>query len=88
MAFWAERAEIQSKEYNLLLHKLDTVAKEAKESRERADLETERATKLQILLEHKINSEDNEKNCESFGNIKVSVHLYSYVRNIHKLSNT
>ncbi|CAK1599819.1 unnamed protein product [Parnassius mnemosyne] len=56
IAFWAERVEVQSREYKLLLQKLDIVAKEAHESRKCAELERQRATKLQLLLEQNINN--------------------------------
>ncbi|XP_013166820.1 PREDICTED: zinc finger protein DZIP1 [Papilio xuthus] len=59
IALWAERTEAQSKEYKLLLQKLDIVAKEAKESRELAELEKQRAVKLQHLLEQNSNKVEN-----------------------------
>ncbi|CAG5018064.1 unnamed protein product [Parnassius apollo] len=62
IAFWTERAEVQSREYKLLLQKLDIVAKEAHESRKCAELERQRATKLQLLLEQNINNREKTNN--------------------------
>ncbi|KPJ13583.1 Zinc finger protein Dzip1 [Papilio machaon] len=59
IALWAEKTEAQSKEYTLLLHKLEIVAKEAKESRELAESEKQRAIKLQHLLEQNCRNVEN-----------------------------
>ncbi|XP_045542557.1 zinc finger protein DZIP1 [Papilio machaon] len=59
IALWAEKTEAQSKEYKILLHKLEIVAKEAKESRELAESEKQRAFKLQHLLEQNCRNVEN-----------------------------
>ncbi|CAH0600493.1 unnamed protein product [Chrysodeixis includens] len=56
---WASRAEAQSKQYELLLQKLNDVARDGKESRALAEAERERATQLQILLQQSLNSKSN-----------------------------
>lgn len=56
---WANRAEAQTKQYELLLQKLNDVARDGKESRALAEAERERATQLQILLQQSLNSKSN-----------------------------
>ncbi|CAH0699034.1 unnamed protein product [Spodoptera exigua] len=56
---WSNRAEVQSRQYELLLQKLNDVAKDAKESRALAEAERERAAQLQILLQQRINTKTN-----------------------------
>ncbi|XP_026764660.1 cilium assembly protein DZIP1 [Galleria mellonella] len=63
MTIWGKRAEEQTKQYELLLKKLNDVAKEAQESRNQAEKEKEKVAQLQAILEeqlHKNNSNDNE----------------------------
>lgn len=54
IAFWSKRAEVQSKQYDDLLQKLDDVARDAKKSRALAETERERATQLQALLQQSL----------------------------------
>ncbi|PZC87081.1 hypothetical protein B5X24_HaOG201317 [Helicoverpa armigera] len=61
---WSSRAEAQSKQYELLLQKLNDVAKDARESRALAEAERERAAQLQVLLQQSANVNTN-KNVES-----------------------
>ncbi|XP_022829806.1 zinc finger protein DZIP1L [Spodoptera litura] len=56
---WSNRAEAQSRQYELLLQKLNDVAKDARESRALAEAERERAGQLQILLQQNINPKTN-----------------------------
>ncbi|XP_075978720.1 DAZ interacting zinc finger protein 1 [Anticarsia gemmatalis] len=60
VSFWSNRAETQSKQYELLLQKLNDVAKDAKESRALAEAERERAAQLKILLQQSLSSKTNE----------------------------
>lgn len=76
---WANRAEAQSKQYELLLQKLNDVARDGKESRALAEAERERATQLQILLQQSLNSKPNGNidRCDSTDDALVSTHLFS-----------
>lgn len=60
MMFWTKRDETQSKQYELLLEKLNEVAKEARESRALAEAERQRAGKLEALLKEKQNDRNRE----------------------------
>ncbi|KAI8429893.1 hypothetical protein MSG28_000373 [Choristoneura fumiferana] len=60
MMFWTKRDETQSKQYELLLEKLNEVAKEARESRALAEAERQRAGKLEALLKEKPNDRNRE----------------------------
>ncbi|KAM3966705.1 LOW QUALITY PROTEIN: DAZ interacting zinc finger protein 1 [Aphomia sociella] len=65
MTIWAKRAETQAKQYELLLKKLNDVAKEAQESRTQAEKEKAKAAQLQAILEHNLrnnNKSDNDDN--------------------------
>uniref|UniRef100_A0A2A4JY17 C2H2-type domain-containing protein n=2 Tax=Heliothis virescens TaxID=7102 RepID=A0A2A4JY17_HELVI len=57
---WSNRAEAQSKQYELLLQKLNDVARDAKESRALAEAERERAAQLQVLLQQSANAKTNK----------------------------
>lgn len=59
ITLWANRAEAQSKQYELLLQKLNDVAKDAKESRALAEAERERAAQLQALLQQNVHAKTN-----------------------------
>ncbi|CAH1643455.1 unnamed protein product [Spodoptera littoralis] len=56
---WSNRAEAQTRQYELLLQKLNDVAKDAKESRALAEAERERAAQLQILLQQSMHAKTN-----------------------------
>lgn len=60
IAFWTKRAEVQSKQYDALLHKLNDVAQDAKESRALAETEKEKATQLQELLQQSLHRRVSE----------------------------
>ncbi|XP_059049234.1 cilium assembly protein DZIP1 isoform X2 [Achroia grisella] len=63
--FWGKRSEEQTKQYELLLKKLNDVAKEAEESRNQAEQEKEKVAQLQEILENQLrNNEitDDEQN--------------------------
>lgn len=71
VSFWSKRAEDQSKQYELLLQKLNDVANDAKESRNLAEAERERAEQLKTLLQQNLNPKRHE-HVESTGDIVVS----------------
>lgn len=56
ISIWTKRTEVQSKQYDLLIEKLNEIAKEAQESRMVAEIERERAKQLQVLLEKSLNN--------------------------------
>ncbi|CAB3237258.1 unnamed protein product [Arctia plantaginis] len=60
VSFWSNRAEDQSKQYELLLQKLNDVANDAKESRNLAETEKERAEQLKALLQQSLDSKRHE----------------------------
>lgn len=59
MSIWTKRAEAQSKQYDLLIEKLNEIAKEAQESRTMAEIERERAAHLQVLLQQSLSNKDH-----------------------------
>ncbi|XP_053601045.1 cilium assembly protein DZIP1 [Plodia interpunctella] len=60
LALWTKRLEAQSKQHELLLQKLNNVAKEALESRKQAEREKERAEYLQQVLHESINNKQED----------------------------
>lgn len=60
MAIWTNRMEAQSKQYELLLQKLNNVAKEAQESKMQAEKEKERVQQLEVILQESINRNSPE----------------------------
>ncbi|XP_048006633.1 cilium assembly protein DZIP1L [Leguminivora glycinivorella] len=54
MLHWVRRDEAQSKQYEMLVHKLNEVAKEARESRAAAEAERQRAGQLEALLKERL----------------------------------
>ncbi|XP_063393623.1 cilium assembly protein DZIP1 [Cydia fagiglandana] len=54
MLHWVRRDEAQSKQYEMLVQKLNEVAKEARESRAAAEAERQRAGQLEALLKERL----------------------------------
>ncbi|XP_049887687.1 cilium assembly protein DZIP1L [Pectinophora gossypiella] len=60
MSIWAKRVEVQTKQYEALLQKLNEVAQESIEARAQAEAERTRAAHLQVLLQESQNNKTNE----------------------------
>ncbi|XP_063547549.1 kinesin-related protein 4 [Cydia strobilella] len=54
MLHWVRRDEAQSKQYEMLVQKLNEVAKEARESRAAAEAESQRAGQLEAMLKERL----------------------------------
>ncbi|XP_060810707.1 cilium assembly protein DZIP1 [Amyelois transitella] len=60
LAHWTKQLEAQSKQQDLLLHKLNDVAKKAQETRQQAEREKSRAKYLENILRENIRNKENE----------------------------
>ncbi|XP_068629094.1 cilium assembly protein DZIP1L-like [Battus philenor] len=89
IAFWVQRTKDQSEEYKQLLQNLELITKQAQESREQAELEKKRATKLQQLLEKNINSEPriNNHNLEIETGIEKNIKDTENILNVNIKAN-
>ncbi|CAH2263063.1 jg10845 [Pararge aegeria aegeria] len=72
--FWIKRAEMQSNEYKSLLQKLNDVANEAQEFREKANIEKERANQLEKILRNHL-YKTSPKHTNAVNKQKVTKHL-------------